>query len=229
MKRSVRRQAWIEAAAGVVAMACGFAAHFAPLVVIGLVLAGVGIWNLARPSVQGLLVDGVGVMLNGLLLIVAWLWMDHARPTAAAKWIFTGVLQIAWGVRRLVPYRTARDSAGDASAVARLETLVHELSRRDAKQHPGVIEFRTGRLGEHRNRLGLFTEGVIGLLEGGAVRLEKRGEIWIEASGTHLLGRAIKVRIQMSDLHLTAQMQVQHFERFERWKLGQSQVRSIAA
>jgi len=229
VKRSVRRLAWIEAAVGIVATACGVAAHFLPLVTLGVALAGIGFWNLARPSEQGVLVDGLGVILAGVFNLVAWMWMDHARPTAVGKWMFAGILQVVWGVRRLALYPTARGSTRDASAVTRLEALVREISRRDAKHDPNLVEFRTGRLHWHRNRLGLFAEGAIGLLEGGAVRLEKRGEIWIEASGTHLLGRTIKVKIQMSDYHLAARMQVEHFERFERWKLGQSQVRSIAA
>jgi hypothetical protein len=33
----------------------------------------------------------------------------------------------------------------------------------------------------------------------------------------------------MSDLQLTGEMPAAHFERFERWKLGQSQSRPIAA
>jgi len=229
MKRSVRRLAWIEASVGVIATACGVAAHFLPLLVVGPALLVIGFWNLVRPSVQGLLVDGVGLILAGLFNVAAWVWMDHARPTAVGKWIYTGVLQIVWGVRRLALYPMARHSARDASAVTRLEALVHELSRRDAKHDPNIVEFRMGRLHLHRGRLGLFAEGAIGLLEGGAVRLEKRGDVWIEASGSDLLGRTLKVTIQMSDYQLTARMQAEHFERFERWKLGQSQVRSIAA
>jgi hypothetical protein len=134
-----------------------------------------------------------------------------------------------WGVRRLAFYRTARLAVNDPEAIARLEFLVQELSKRNGRSDPTVAEFRTGRFRAHRNRLGLYDEGAIALLEHRAVRLEKRADIWIEARGTTWLGRSAKVGIRMGDLHLTGEMPVTHFERFERWKSGQSQTLPIAA
>ena len=98
----------------------------------------------------------------------------------------------------------------------------------DAKADPTVAEFRTGRF-HLRNRIGLYTDGAIALLEQQAVRLERRTDIWIEARGTTWHGRSMKVRIQMSDLTLMGEMPAAHFERFERWKLGMSPARPIAA
>ena len=115
---------------------------------------------------------------------------------------------------------------------AAFQTLVaklRELSKREGKTDPTVAEFRTGRFHHHRNRLGLYADGAIALLEGEVVRLERRSDIWIEASGTTSLGRSIKVRLRIGDVELTGHMPSAHFERFERWKLGLSQPRAIAA
>ena len=228
MIRSVRWQAHFLAAFGAIAAICGFAAGLLPLGMVGAVLAAAGLWNLARPSVSGMLVDGVTMLLTGASIAMAGLWMPDARESSIGKWILAGGLQIAWGVRRLILYATARQAPNDRHAIARLGSLVRELSRRKAKDDPSIAEFRTGRF-RTRNRLGLYAEGAIGLLEHQVVRLEKRTDIWIEAQGTTSLGRSIKVRVQMSDLQLTGTMPTEHFERFERWKLGQSQARSIAA
>lgn len=227
--RSVRRMAWILAVAGIVVTACGLAAAFIPLIAIGLVFASTGAWNLFRTSVGGLAVDAVAMILSGIFLALAWRWMDAARASQAVNSIVAGVIQLVWGVRRLALYRTARHALRDTFAIAHLESIVRELSRRDARADETVAEFRTGRFRHHRNRLGLYVEGAVGLLEQTAVRLEKRSDIWIETRGSTALGRSIKVTVQMSDLQLPGVMSAEHFARFERWKLGLSQSRSIAA
>ena len=228
MVRSVRWQAHFLAVFGAIAAVCGFAAGLLPLGMVGVVLAAAGIWNLVRPSVSGLIVDAVTMILTGASIAMAGLWMPDARESSIGKWLLAGGLQIAWGIRRLTLYWTARRAPNDRQAIARLGSIVRDLSRRKAKDDTNIAEFRTGRF-RTRNRLGLYAEGAIGLLEHQVVRLEKRTDIWIEPQGTTSLGRSIKVRVQMSDLQLTGTMATEHFERFERWKLGQSQPRSIAA
>jgi hypothetical protein len=229
MHRSVRRLGWYLAVVGVLVVVLGCAAPFVPLVAIGLVFLCAGVWNLRRPSITGLIVDGVAMILSGAFQCLLGLWIEESRASSVGKWVFAGAIQIVWGIRRIALYSTARYAANDPQAIARLESLVQELSKRDAKADPTVAEFWTGHIRRHRNRLGLHAEGAIGLLEHRVVRLEKRADIWIEARGTTSLGRSIKVRIQMSDLELTGEMPAAHFERFERWKLGLSPSREIAA
>jgi hypothetical protein len=169
------------------------------------------------------------MILTGAFNCLAWLWVEDARASSVGKWTFAGLVQIAWGIRRLATYRMARLAMDDPQAIARLESIVRELSKRDAKADSTVAEFWTGRIRRQRNRLGLYADGAIALLEHQAVRLESRADIWIEARGTTWLGRSIKVRIQIGDLQLTAEMPAAHFERFERWKCGLSRPHPIAA
>jgi len=229
MKRSVRRLGGFLAVIGASVVVFGFAAGFLHLVAVGLVLFGAGVWNLCRPSIHGLVVDGAAMIVAGACHGLAGLWVPDAHASSAGKWAFAGLLQVVWGIRRLAIYPTARGSVNDPQAIARLEAVVHDLSRRDASADPTVVEFWTGGLRRRRNRLGLYAEGTVGLLEQQVVRLERRAEVWIEASGTTTLGRSLKVRIQMSDLQLMGRMSAAHFERFERWKLGQVQAQPIAA
>lgn len=229
MKRSVGRTAWIGTAVGAVAAGCGFAAGLLPLAITGVVLFGAGLWNLHRPAITGMIVDGAAMIVTGIFHGLAWLWIEGERPSSTGKWILTGAIQIVWGVRRLALYRVARGAVDDPQAIAELESRIRELSKRNAKTDSSVVEFSTGRIRGRRNRLGLYPDGVIGLLEQQVVRLERRGDIWIETRGTTLGGRSVKVRIQMSDLELTGRMTAEHFERFERWKLGMSHPRPIAA
>jgi hypothetical protein len=229
IRRSVRRLAWFGAVMGAVGAVCGLASGFAPLVAIGTVLACAGVWNLYRPAVAGLIVDGGAMILTGALQGLAWLWIDDAPASSVGKWIIAGLIQIVWGVRRLALYPTARLAANDPEAIARLETTVREISRRDARSDPTVAEFWTGRIRKHRNRLALSDDGAIALLEHQTVRLERRADIWIEARGTTWLGRSITVAVRMGDLQLTGEMPTAHFERFERWKSGVSLPSPIAA
>ena len=229
MKRSVRRLAWFLAVVGAFVLACGLAAPFVPLVVMGVVFVCAGAWNIRRTSVAGLIVDGVAVIVTGICNGVAWLWIEDGRPSILVKCAIACLVQIVWGVRRLATYRTARFAANDPQAIAHLESIVRELAKRDATHDLAVAEFWTGGIRRQRNRLGLYADGAIALLEHQAVRLERRADIWIEVRGTTWLGRSVKVGVQMGDLHLAGEMPAAHFERFERWKLGQSRPRPIAA
>jgi hypothetical protein len=227
MKRSVHRFAVVAALLGCVILACGFAAHFAPLIVIGVVLVGAGIWNGSRPTVTGLIVDGVAMVVTGACMCLAALWAEHTRATSLGKSIVVGIVQIVWGVRRLALVPLARSAPADPQAIARLETVVRELSKRNAKEDPNVAEFWTGRVPLQRNRLGFYSEGAIALLQHQAVRLERRNDIGIDVHG-RVLGR-VSVRIQMSDFELAGLMSPEHYERFERWKQGVSRPSPIAA
>lgn len=229
VKRSVRRVGWFAAIVGLVVAACGLAAGLVPLVPVGLILAAAGAWNVSRPSIHGLVVDGAAMGLTGLFNSLVWLWIEEARGPGAGKWILAGMLQMGWSARRLALYRSARRAANDPEAISRLESIVRELSRRRARHDPEIAEFRTGRVLGRRNRLGLYAEGAIAVLDHWVVRLERRADIWIEARGTTSMGRTIKVRVQMGNLELEGEMPTVHFERFERWKLGMLQAPSIAA
>src|SRR5262245_36040301 len=172
------------AAVGVFEIVLGLAVPLPPMVALGVVLLAAGAWNLCRTSVTGLIVDGLAAIVAGAFLCLASQWTGDASTLKAQKWIFGGVLHIVWGVRRLALYRTARGVVNDPPAIARLDATVRELSKGSAKDDPTIVEFRTGRFRRHRNRLGLYAEGAIGLLEQQVVRLEKRTDMWIEARGS---------------------------------------------
>lgn len=229
MKRSVSRIAWYATIVGPPVAFLGFKVGFVPLGAIGCVLACAGVWNLTRPSVTGLAVDGAARVLIGVITGLSWLWLEDKGSSSTGKWIVGGVFAVVWGIRRLSLYRTARRTVNDPDAIARLETLVRDVSRRNSRDDASIAEFRTGRFHLQRNRLALYDVGVIALLEHQVVRLERRTDIWIESSGSASLGSSLKVRIQMGDLQLQGVMTAEHFERFERWKLGTAPARPIAA
>src|SRR5258705_5535321 len=151
IRRSVRHLAWYEVAIGAAVVFCGVGAPLMPLVVVGAVLVCAGLWNLCRTSIEGMVVDGVAVILTGAFSASAWMWMDDARATGIARGIFVGAMQIVWGVRRIAFHRTARRAVNDPDAIAGLEAVVRDLTKRNAKTDLGAIEFRTGPLGRHRN------------------------------------------------------------------------------
>jgi hypothetical protein len=227
MKRPARNVAWFLTIVGAFVVVCGAMAPALPLVAIGVLYVGAGLWNLKRTSVDGLVVDALVMIVAGIFTGLAWRWVDSG-DTHMAKALFGGLMQITWGIKRLKLWWTARDAFDDPPAIARLESIVHALSKRNRRDE-AVAEFTTGRIRQHRNRLGLYSEGVVGLLEGGAVRLEKRSDIWIEARGTGVRERTVRISVRMSDHEMKGSMDARHLERFERWKLGMAAARSIAA
>jgi hypothetical protein len=229
--RSIRRLAWIEAGVGLVALTAGLLAPALPLAAIGSVILAAGLWNLLRPSVTGMLVDGVAVVLAGVFTALVWTWLDEPRTSSAiGRWVIGGIGQIVWGVRRILGYRAVLVAADDPPAMARLAALVRELSRRDPQHDPSVVRLATrSGLRPERHRIGLFGEGAITLFASGPIRLERPRDIDVEPTGSGALGRSVKVRVRMSDLELTGEMPAEHFERFERWKQAGTRDYPIAA
>jgi hypothetical protein len=222
MKRSVRRVGWVFVAAGAVITVCGAVAPLYPMLGIGVVIFLAGVWNVRRPDVSGLLVDGIAVILVGAFQCLAGQWIQPSHEASETKWLIGGLLQIAWGVRRLKTWYEARQAVNDREAIGRLERIVADVSRRRAKSDPTIAEFRTGRWKHERNRLWLSPEGVVGLLPHMVVRLERRNDMHIETRGTTGPGGTLKVSVQMSGLMLSGHMSSEHFQRFESWKLGQT-------
>lgn len=221
--RSIRRLARIELAVGAIALTAGILAPAAPLAAIGATVLTAGLWNLLRPSVTGLLVDGVAVVLAGIFTALVWTWIDGPRTsTAILQWVIGGIGQVVWGVRRILGYRNVLAAVDDPPAMARLAQLAREVAGRDSKSDASVVELRTQGFPAERHRIGLFPEGAMALFAAGAIRLERPRDVEVEATGSTGFSRAVKVRVRMSDLELTGEMPAAHFERFERWK----QVRS---
>ncbi len=229
MIRSVRWLASFTLAIGAGVLALGIGARHAPLMVIGAVLAAAGLWNAFRPAVSGLLVDGVAMLASGAFLIFQGLADAGSGPLSAGKGFVAGIPQILWAFRRLQLLPTALRQPNDPQAIAHLERLVREVSLRDAKRDASVVEFRTGRLGVHRNRIGLFDVGGVSLLEQQVVRLERRGDLWIEPRGTSVSGRTLKVEVRLGDYALRGTMRADHLERFEQWKVGRTASRTSQA
>ena len=224
--RSVRWLARFTLGIGAGVVALGALAPYPPLVLVGAVLAAAGLWNVCRPAVSGLLVDGVAMIASGAFLALQGL---GSGETNAAKGLVGGVLQVVWGLRRLALFPLASRQPNDPEAIAHLEQIVRDVSRRDAKRDPTVVEFRTGRFHLHRNRIGLFDAGAVNLLEQQVVRLERRADIWIEPLGTSVTGGTLKVEIRLGDYRLRGTIRSEHLERFERWKLGLTPAKNVAA
>jgi len=229
VKRAVRAFARSALVVGAIALGCGIGVRSVPLVAIGLAVMAACTWNLARTSVAGLVVQGCTLILSGAFTCFAGWWYGGMSSTNAGKAVIPGLMQIVMGIRHLVHYRTARRVVNDPEAIARPETIVRELSKRDAKTDENVVEFGTHVVHPHRSRVGLYAEGAVALLEHQVVRLERRTDIWIEPRGTTALGRSIKVEVRLGDVQLSASMPEAHFQRFERWKTGASPSQSLAA
>ena len=220
--RSLRRNGWASAAVGAICLAMGLAPPFTPaLIAVGAVLLPAGIWNAWRPSPPGLIADGLSVLATGLVGATSLLWFGPEHTRDATRWTIVGLFQIAWGVKRLALYSTARYAMADPRTLRELELIARDLSKRKAKSDPGVIDFTTGWYRRIRQRIGLFPEGAIGLLENReALRFERRHDVEITLHRKSWIGRSVGVTVRMSDLTLKGSMPEEHYQRFENWKMG---------
>ncbi len=229
MIRSVRTVGWRAAVVGALLVAFALVSSTPLLAVPGAVLVAAGGWNFMRPSVSGLIVDGTTMVLIGVGLCAWRLWLADDASLRVGKEVLAGLIMTWRGIVRLRTCWEGRQIVHDAPMIARVLWLALVVGKRDAKHDETVVEFATNTRYKHRNRVGLFAEGAVVLLEQDVVRIEKRADISIEPHGSTWLDRKVKVIAQMSGLERKGTMTREHLERFERWKLGMAPATSIAA
>jgi hypothetical protein len=108
------------------------------LVVIGILLLAVGVINLFRPTPEGIIIDGISLMIVALwnIVFVALPGLIFGGGPEHIKWGFIGLLQIGWSIRRFMDYpryRQALREKPSAEELEGMEKLVKSINKSSDK------------------------------------------------------------------------------------------------
>jgi hypothetical protein len=202
---------------------------------LGLMLLGTGVWNLARPRPTGIVIDGVSVVLLGLYNIVsaALVLREGGSGSASSLWLKLGVFQLIWGAQsfwRYAKFRHAFQSPPTDSEMLQLDGMVTAMWKAKVKESTDLIEFKVS--GFHTALWkGRLTDSLAVLAADGGreVKVAARDEIAMSEHGKVLIGKSLKVKITLRGATLNGHVSPESYERFQQWKTGVVIPRAIAA
>jgi hypothetical protein len=188
------------------------------LILIGLLLLGVGIWNWVSPTAEGIIVDGI------VLLIVA-LWnigitlMEIAAGIPPTHWAIIGVLQIFWSIRRFLDYPKYREALRhkphpeDLKAMDALISKIYKSKETEA----GAVHFKAkGRVWK-----GLLARDAVIFLDGlkqETAMVARRDEFSVETQGKVLIGSSLKANFRIGDRNLSGTISPESLQKIEQWQ-----------
>jgi hypothetical protein len=232
--RTLRRMGWACVMFGVINM--GIALMFtvqlhpinAALALIGLFLLAAGVWCLVLPGAEGVLANGIALILVGLWNILITVLNAVAGEPPRIWWALFGAIQIAAAVQgfqkysrfsRALRYRVSRDE------LAMMDTLVKTILKANSKEDEAIIGFQVRGYTQEK-----VWRGQLG--QDAAIFVEKtsnetlvcdRTEVSIKPQGAVLFGNSLKARVRIGDQTWEATISPQSFDRFRDWKFREEE------
>jgi hypothetical protein len=205
------------------------------LVAVGAVLLGTGLWNIFAPRPQGIILDGLTLVMVGVYN-VAGVFLNIAQGESGAGggiWVKLGVFQIIWGIQsfwRYAQFRNAFTTSVSGTELLELDTMATALWKSRAKDTDTIVEFDVSGLRAARWKVRLDPDMVLLATEGGAeVRVSSRDAIEIEDRGKVMLGKSRKATIRIGAKTLKGTIKPESLQRFQQWKGGFVLPEAIAA
>lgn len=198
---------------------------------IGIFLFVEGIWIVAAPTPAGMIVDGIALIILGIWNIIITFANSAAVGGGGHRFFAVlGVWQIIWGFQSFGRYK--RFSAMPMSrpsdeTLRQIDDMVKELAKTKPKDATDVIAFQIknrpwkGRLGQDS---GIFVDA-----PGQEVVFVNRDRVRIEIQDKVLIGKALKASFTLGDRNLNGTISLESYERYDAWKAGNPLPNRVAA
>jgi hypothetical protein len=198
------------------------------LVLLGLVLLGEGIWNVALPTAEGVIVDGIALILVGLWNIFVSVLNVAAGATEGAHWGVVALFQIGYGIYRFTMYGRfyqAFQERPPAEDVKRLDDIVAKVMRSTYKNSADIINFQTRSFFKQQTWKGQLTGAAALFVDqlGHDVLIAPQDDVEFVKQGKVLIGRTLKVTFRIKDQTFNGLISPESFARYEQWKQGEEE------
>jgi hypothetical protein len=192
------------------------------LLVLGALLALVGLWNLTNPHPRGIALIGGCLIVVGLYNIVTGFVTAAGGSHPQVFWQILGVWQIVWGFQAFPRYRRFARAFDCVPGTTRLEQArqsIRDLQRARPKKSPDVIEFIVSGFSPKAGRIRLgpdFVLCLVGAVEDVIVCSPQGFDV--EVTGHSALGKSSQVVVHVNGRALKARLRDEHLGRFRAWK-----------
>jgi hypothetical protein len=197
------------------------------LILIGLLLLGVGIWNWISPTAEGIIVDGIALLIVALWNIGITL-LQLAAGMPPTHWAIIGVLQVVWSVRRFRDYPKYREALGhkphpeDLKAMDALISKIHKSKETEV----GAVQFKA----KGRAWKGLLARDAVIFLDGlkqETALVARRDEFSVESQGKVLIGSSLRANFRIGDRNLSGTISPESLQKIEKWQVPKDVVDAV--
>jgi hypothetical protein len=193
------------------------------LAVIGLVLVVLGLTNIFKPTPEGIIIDGIS-----LLIVALWNTVFVAlqgivfRGGEDLVWGIIGLFQILWSIRRFMEYPRYRQALQDkpsAEELEGMESLVNNINKSSDKG-PGYLLFN------HRSGVlkGLLSAEAVVFVDVAKheVMVAHRNEVSLDLKGKVLIGSKLKATLRLKAKTFTGTISQESADKLQSWLNPQS-------
>jgi len=227
--RALRQMGWGGIVFGIINIGLGIAFTIslgpinALLVLIGLFLLVSGIWCLALPGAEGVISNGIALILVGLWNILVTIGNVAGGENPQFWWAILGVFLIAAGVqcfRQYARYSLALRHGVSREEAAMMDKLVKTILKANAKEEEDIINFEVRAFTQQKAWRGQLGRNVAVFVEkmSKEVLVAHKEEVRIEPHGKMLLRQSLKASIKIRDHKWEALISPRSFDRFRDWK-----------
>ncbi len=195
----------------------------AVLLVIGITMFIVSVWQLSSPSLGGLLAEGLLIVVLGAWNITAGVVLGARGVEDAFKWVIVGIFQIGVSVHELRKYVLLRKDFPEEPSretIRFVDELVKGLLARKRKKDEDLVEFQSRPfIGQPWRWKGvLLGDATILATKQRDVIATQKARISLELKRKLALRKAYRVVVRVGDVKHKGTMPKWAVERFEAWK-----------
>ncbi|HEY2954767.1 MAG TPA: hypothetical protein VGK89_05920 [Candidatus Eisenbacteria bacterium] len=203
------------------------------ITVLGVVLVGTGVWNIAAPRPTGIILDGVTLLLVGGYNLIGTVLSAMDGVHVSPRWALVGILQLFWGLQRIQSFRRFANAFLERpsdTAMQQIEETVATIRKAKAKESTDIIEFAVDGIHRHVWKARLVGEQAVFVeATGSDILVGTRGSVEITSRGKVMVGSALKADAMVGTQRLRGRISEDSFRRYEQWKTGTFVPKPIAA
>jgi hypothetical protein len=197
----------------------------AVLALIGLFLLLSGVWCLVLPGAEGVITNGIALILVGVWNIIVTVLNLAAGANPQVWWAVFGVFLIAAAVQCFQKYARFAEALRHGVSQqekAMMDGLVKAILKANAKEDEDIITFQVRTFAQQKEWRGQLRQDVAVFVEkmSKEVLVAPRAGVRITPHGKALLGKSLKATVKIRDHTWEALLSPKAFDRYRDWKFS---------
>jgi len=196
----------------------------AVLALIGLLLFAEGLWIVIAPSPKGMIIDGIALIILGVWNILVTIANASSGGSGGFHFFAVlGVFQIIWGFKSFGRYsRFSQNPVQKPSPEMQkqIDDLANAIRKAKFKNAPDIIEFQAKSFSITKPWKGKLEHdrAIFADIAGEEIIFAEKNRVRFFEEGSQLLGKSLKVDIQLRDRKMKGTISPESLERFTEWK-----------
>ncbi len=200
----------------------------AVLALISLALLVSGVCCLVLPGAEGVIGNGVALILTGLWNIFVTIVNIPTRGTPQIWWAMFGVFMIVQGVqsfRKYSRFSAALRHGASKEEMAMMDGLVQSILRASVKENEDIVAFQVSGFGQQKQWRGKLEKNVAIFVDkvSKEMMIAPKEEVSIVPYSKVLIGKTLKATVKIAEHKWEALVSPESFDNYRHWKFSEDE------